>query len=189
MRNYKNPIIPYTVYGHTADPYVLRRKDKYYHCYMKDDGVYISVADKLCDIGMGTETKIYDAPTHGKNSLWFAPELHNINGKWYVYAAPQIDEEDTHCMCVLEYEGDTPVGQYKNMGMVHGLENSWCIDGTVMEFEGKLYFIWTTCKEIYMAQMESPTSICGKIIALTHPEYEFETKTEVLVNEGPAIPC
>lgn len=187
MKNYINPVIHYTEFGHTADPYVLRYKDKYYHCYMRKDGVYISVSDTLWELGKGIETKVYDAPLSGKDSLWYAPEIYNIDGKWYIYGAPQIDECDTHCMCVLSYEGDAPVGQYEKVGMIKGLEDTWCIDGTVLNHNGINYFIWTTCAQIYMAQMDSPTSICGKIIALTHPEFAFETKTEVLVNEGPAV--
>ena len=89
-------------------------------------------------------------------------------------------------MSVLAYKGETPIGQYEYKGMIRGLENTWCIDATVLQHEGEKFFIWTTCAEMYMARMDSPLSITGDIIALTHPEYEFETKQGV-VNEGPAI--
>ena len=39
---------------------------------------------------------------------------------------------------------------------------------------------------IYIAQMDSPTSITGKVTMLTRPEFEWE-KRKYDVNEGPAV--
>lgn len=187
MKIFSNPVIPTDNSGRTADPYVLRYQGWYYHCYQKSDGVYISKAKNLCDIGKAQEMRVYDTPTAGNNSSWYAPELHRIKGVWYIYGAPLVDDKnDIHCMTVLENRNENPLAYYENKGMVQGLENTWCIDATVMEHDGKLWFIWTTCAEIYMAQMESPFRITGEVLALTHPEYEFETKQGV-VNEGPAV--
>lgn len=186
MKSYTNPIIPTGTDGHTADPYVLRYQGFYYHCYMKRDGVYLSVTEQLCDLNSAKEFKVFDAPAKGPGAAWYAPELHYIDGVWYIYGAPQIDEEGTHCMSVLAYEGETPMGKYEYKGMIRGLENTWCIDATVLHHEGEMFFIWTTCAQMYMSRMDTPFSITGDITALTHPEYEFETKQGV-VNEGPAI--
>lgn len=187
MKHFKNPVIPAAADGHTADPYVIRHKEKYYHCYCRRDGVYITKADKLCDISWGEEIHAFAAPQCGKMSAWYAPELHRIGGKWYIYAAPAIDEkEHIHCMCVLERQSEEPFGKYEYKGMIKGLENTWCIDGTVFEHQGKHYLIWTTCSQMYMSMLKSPFEITGKITALAHPEYAFETKRGC-VNEGPAL--
>lgn len=187
MKAYTNPIIPTAHDGHTADPYVLYNDGWYYHCYCGIDGVYLSRAKELCDIGKGEKIKAYDAPQSGNGSEWYAPELHYVFGAWYIYGAPLIDEKTgLHCMSVLERRDRDPFGKYENKGMVCGLENTWCIDGTVMLQDEKYWFIWSSCAEICIAQMQSPWAITGKRMVLTYPEYEFETK-QGRVNEGPAV--
>lgn len=187
LKKYTNPIIPTSTNGHTADPYVIKYNGMYYHCYKLRDGVYLSKSKELCDIGTGERMCVYKAPEKGNDSLWFAPELHHINGAWYIYGAPITDETtDMHTMCVLENKSDDPMSPYTNLGMIHGLENTWCIDATILHHDNKLWMIWTTCAEMYISEMENPWTIKGKITALTHPEYEFETK-QGIVNEGPAI--
>ena len=187
MKKYQNPIIPTSSDGRTSDPYVIRFCGKYYQCYNKSDGVYISVSEELTDIGTAKETKVFDAPIEGIGSHWFAPELHRIDGVWYIYGAPQSDERGRHRMEVLKCEGKNPIGNYIPQGKVHGVNDGWSIDGTVLEHDGKLYFIWTSIREIFMSEMENPTKLFSKKVTLTKPEFPFETKTKVLVNEGPAI--
>lgn len=187
MQNYTNPVIPCETDGHTADPYVIYHDGFYYHCYCRHDGVYISRSACLSGIGSGEEFRVFEAPSSGNGSEWYAPELHFIDGAWYIYAAPLIDEKSgLHCMVVLQNKSDSPIGDYVSLGMVQGLENTWCIDGTVMEHCGEYWFIWTTCAQMYMARMQSPWAISGSAVALTHPEYPFETK-QGIVNEGPAV--
>lgn len=187
MKQYKNPIIPTSADGHTADPYVIRHDGKYYHCYSGHDGVYITKADELCDIASGEVLKVYSSPESGKLSSWYAPELHYIDGAWYIYGAPAIDDEGkTHCMCVLKRESENPFGKYEYIGMIKGIENTWCIDATIFEHMSENYMVWTTCRQMYMARMHSPTEITGKIMELSHPEFNFETK-QGFINEGPAV--
>lgn len=189
MKNYKNPIIATDTKGHgyTADPYVLRWKDKYYHCYRGEGGVYIGEADFLWELDKAKAVLVYKTPNSGIDSQWYAPELHHINDAWYIYGSPCTDDDNrNHCMTVLEYKGETPIGLYENMGMVGGLENTWTLDGTVLEHNGKHYFIWSSGSDIKMAEMENPRTLKGDFITLSTPEYEFETR-DGLINEGPAV--
>ena len=187
MKKFTNPIIPTETDGHTADPYVIRHDGYYFHCCCRLDGIYISRSSELCDIGSGEEFKVFDAPISGNMSQWYAPELHQIDGEWYIYASPLVDEKkDLHTMCVLHNKSDNPIGSYEFLGVVKGLENTWSIDGTIMEHDGDRWFIWTNCAEMFMTKMDSPTSITGPHISLMKPELEFETKCG-LVNEGPAV--
>ena len=184
---YINPIIRYNEneYGRTADPYVLRYNNMYYHCYMKRDGVYITEAKELWNIGTGKEYKIFDDVPGAKE--WFAPELYRINDTWYIYGAPDVNGKGLHCMCVLELKGDSPVGRYDNKGMVCGLENRWCIDGTILDYDNKRYFSWSDCGEIYIAEMDSPYSIKDEIVTIAKcAELDFE-KREGRIIEGPAV--
>ena len=129
--------------------------------------------------------KIYDCTPEEALKEWYAPELHLIDGKWYVYAAPDYGQ-GLHTMTVLVGEGDTPFCDYENMGPVKGLEGKWTIDGTVMLYHDELYFIWTRCAEMYISKMKDPLTLTGPVTVLAAPRFEFEQKVGC-INEGPAV--
>ncbi len=181
----RNPIIYNSNKGNTADPYVIRYNGYYYHCYSNKNGVFIAESKNLWDIGSGTTTQVYDSNEKNALSSWYAPELHRIDNKWYIYAAPDYGN-NLHVMTVLVCDGESPIGEYKNLGMMRGLENQWTIDGTVLNHLNELYFVWTRCQEMYIARMADPCSITGEITVLTKPEYPFETRVG-MINEGPAV--
>ncbi len=186
MRSFKNPIIQTERGGRTADPHVTRYGGYYYHCYEAGDGVYLARAKNLWEIGEGEKCRVYTVPDAAGYTAWFAPELHLLDGNWYIYAAPLVDGERLHTMCVLERKGEDPFGPFQSLGIIKGLEGEWSIDGTLLEHEGNRWFIWTKCKEMFMAKMSSPDSIEKPFISVMKPELPFETR-EGLVNEGPAI--
>lgn len=182
-----NKLLMRTIKGkecRTADPFVVLHNGYYYHAYEVPDGVYVAKTDDLNKLSQAKETLVIS-----KNVGWFAPEIHYLDGAWYMYASPDYSDgkHTMHVMTVLRCKDEAPDGEYENLGMMGGLENQWSIDGTVFEHDGKRYFIWTKCSEMYMAEMSSPTQITGKVITIARPEYDFELKTEVLVNEGPAV--
>ncbi|MBP3437372.1 MAG: glycoside hydrolase family 43 protein [Clostridia bacterium] len=185
MKPFQNPIIYNSEKGNTADPYVIRHEGYYYHCYANRQGVYITKSQTLWGIGSGETVQVYDSEAEGALPDWYAPELHRVDGKWYIYASPDYGN-NSHVMTALMREGDSPLGAYKNLGMIEGLENQWTIDGTLLYYQNERYFVWTRCQEMYIARMSSPCSITGKVTVLTKPEYPFETRAG-LVNEGPAV--
>ena len=187
MVKYENPVMlcDKNERGKTADPYVLRYNNKYYHCYMKSDGVYITESDELWNIGKGTEVRAFEDMESAYE--WYAPELHRIDNSWYIYGAPRINSEEVHSMCILELKGESPLGEYEYKGMVKGLENQWSIDGTILEHEDKMWFIWTDCGKIYMSEMDSPYSLKGERIVLAKSyELEFEKRKGKII-EAPAV--
>lgn len=192
MINYKNPVVQCEKDGHTADPHIVKWNGYYYHCYCRCDdnvnGVYISKSENLWDIGKGTEVKVFDANKEGETHDWYAPELHRIDGAWYIYGAPAFgDDNEFHTMCVLENKSDDPQEEYAYLGPVKGLENIWSIDGTILNFNDENWFVWTNCSEMYISKMINPWSIEDEHTVIAKPKFDFETKTEVLVNEGPAV--
>ncbi len=80
MKQYKNPIIPTSADGRTADSYVIRHDGKYYHCYSGHDGVYITKADELCDIASGDAVlKIKNLEGIGRFQVFRG----SIQGAWF----------------------------------------------------------------------------------------------------------
>jgi len=128
--------------------------------------------------------------------IW-APEIHFIDGKWYIYfTASRKDAIWEVRPYVLENASADPFkGEWNELGRLETGWDSFSLDGTTFKHKGKRYFVWTqrgrTPEEgrgtnIYIAQMDSPKSITGRVTMLTRPEYEWE-KRKYDVNEGPAV--
>src|SRR5690606_27272977 len=69
-----------------ADPWVFKKDGIYYYCGSGDGGIYVSQSEKMTD--PGERRTVWKAPEEGWNkmNIW-APELHFIEGKWYIYYA------------------------------------------------------------------------------------------------------
>ncbi|RYP25560.1 hypothetical protein DL768_011437 [Monosporascus sp. mg162] len=138
--------------------------------------------------------------------LW-APELHSLDDRWYVYYAathPSLGNRG-HRMFVL---GGPPAsedpcrGSWESLGRVGGTpEDQWAIDGTVFALDDSLYFVYSgwpldhgatgseLVQELFIARMESPTSVDGPPVSVSRPDQEWEITRDANgahgVNEGP----
>lgn len=182
---YQNPIIPNSERRNTSDPYILRHGGFYYHCYSNAEGVFLARSETPEGVSRGDLLQIYDCRKKGALPDWFAPELHRIGEKWFVYAAPDYGGW-MHTMTALVGEGDDPFCPYENAGPIGGLGGRWCIDGTVLQKDGRLYFVYTDCAHLYISEMKDPLTLTGKETVLTTPTLPFETKVGS-VNEGPCV--
>src|SRR5687768_12320905 len=78
---FTNPIAP------GADPWVVWHAGFYYWCASENDlGVAVYRSERLTD--RGEKIVVWQAPARGPHSreIW-APELHRLDGKWYIYVA------------------------------------------------------------------------------------------------------
>lgn len=197
---YKNPIVI-----QRADPFIHRHKDGYYYFIAsvpEFDRIELRRAktiDKLQD----AKTKvIWEKHKEGEMSeLIWAPEIHYINEKWYIYFAAAPNKEVTgitfnHRMYVLENESENPLeGNWIEKGQIKTGWESFALDATTFEHNEKLYYVWAqedldiepkSHSNIYIAEMENPWSLKSKPVLLTKPELDWETKL-YWVNEGPGI--
>src|SRR5688572_22246177 len=89
------------------------------------------------------EKVIWEPPEdsdHGEQ-IW-APELHEIAGRWYVYYSASDGYGRNHRTYVLEADG--PLGPYKEAGRIYDpRHDTWAIDLTVLRHEGHLYAVWS----------------------------------------------
>lgn len=136
------------------------------------------------------------------SKLIWAPELHYINGKWFVYFAAaettDLDENGMfqHRMFCLECDAENPMESEENWfehGQVKTPIDSFALDATCFEANEKLYYVWAQKdpaiegnSNLYIAEMENPWAIKTESVLLSKPEYDWETKG-FWVNEGPAI--
>jgi GH43 family beta-xylosidase len=124
--------------------------------------------------------------------LW-APELHEIGGRWYVYYSASDGQNENHRAYVLE--ADHPLGPYHSLGKICDRHHDfWAIDMTVLQHEGRLYAVWSGWdgehdgfpQHLYIAPMADPVTISGARVRISTPEHDWERRVAAL-NEGPQV--
>jgi GH43 family beta-xylosidase len=128
--------------------------------------------------------------------IW-APEIHHIDGKWYIYfAAGGSDEYETAWeirMYVLENEAANPLEPtWVEKGQIRTDWDSFSLDATTFEHRGVRYLVWAQQglekdgnSNLYIAEMSDQWTIRGEQVLLSKPEYDWEIIGH-RVNEGPA---
>lgn len=181
-----------------ADPWVTQWKGQYLYTRTVGGDVRLARNADLTKIGSTTSQVLFDPPatTAYGNNIW-APELHRLNGKWYMYFAADDGTDANHRMYVLEGNSQDPQGTYTFKGQISIPSNRWAIDGTVFSQGGKNYFIWsgrtngTTVdsggsQSLYIAEMSNPWTLTGNRTRISSPTFAWETHGHP-VNEGPEI--
>src|SRR5881227_3676522 len=98
------------------DPWVIFWKGHYYYCHeFNDCMIMVNKSSRLEDIGRHEHVVWRDPRGTSEAKLW-APELHRIDGKWYIYFTK--DGPKGHRMYVLKGMGDNPQGEYVLKGEI-----------------------------------------------------------------------
>jgi GH43 family beta-xylosidase len=193
---FRNPL----AYG--QDPWVVRQNGTYHLVQSGDRAIQVYRSARLTEVTK-SGTRVWTAPDTGWNrtNIW-APELHFLDGKWYVYyAAGRAGPPFVHQRSgVLESAGADPLGPYADKGPLFtgdepGGENVWAIDLTVARIGGQLYAVWSgwernattdrTPQHLYIAPMSNPWTISGRRVKLSSPTESWERGTELDLQEGP----
>lgn len=188
-----------------ADPYVYRHSDGTYYftaSVPSYDRIILRKSNTLDGLVDADEVTIWKRRDKGIMSwhIW-APELHYLDNKWYIYfAAGDVDNIWAIRPYVLECLGDDPIhdtwierGKMQRAADDEFSFEAFSLDATVFENHGKHYFVWAekvgvgrAISNLYIAEMESPTKLKSKQYLLTTPDYDWE-RVEFWVNEGPAV--
>lgn len=174
-----------------ADPWAYRHTDGYYY-FTKTTAVNVTLwkSEDLTTLDAGSKLEI---PTGGHN-IW-APELHYLNGAWYIYYAMDDGDNMNHRMYVMENTSADPMkGQWEKKGQITDESNRFAIDGTVLAVEGELYFIWSGLEaevndrqNLYIAHMSNPWTIDSERVEIARPTHSWETNHSPEINEGPQV--
>lgn len=188
-----------------ADPYVYRHTDGSYYFTASVpayDGIALRTSKVLEELDRAEEVMIWHKHETGPmgNHIW-APELHYLDGKWYIYFAAGT-AEDKWCIrpYVLECQGQDPIKDaWVEKGMMQCADEdefsfrAFSLDATIFENKGKYYYVWAEkvgvgrqISNLYIAEMESPTKLKTVQVLLTTPDYDWE-RHGFWVNEGPAV--
>lgn len=195
---FTNPLLP-----SGADPWSIYKDGYYYYTHTFGDRLVIWKTKNIADLNSAPHKTVFIPPA-GKpysKQLW-APELHFINHKWYLYFAADSGRNEGHRLWVLENHAKDPMqGTWKLRGRVSDASNKWAIDGSVFKHKGILYMVWSGWEgdangeqDIYISKMKNPWTLEGKRVRLSSPTLQWEQHGDlhdpnnpphVNVNEGP----
>ncbi|MBA9087596.1 GH43 family beta-xylosidase [Fontibacillus solani] len=197
-RRYINPVVE-----QRADPWVYKHKDGYYYFtasvpeYDRIEVRRSATIQGLKDAVPAVAWRKYETGPLSAN-IW-APEIHYIDGKWYIYfaAARTTETQDglfDHRMYVLENESENPLkGTWVEKGQVRTRWESFALDATTFQHNGDLYYVWAQKdpdipgnSNLYISKMSNPWTLTGEQVMITTPEYDWEI-IGFKVNEGPAV--
>ncbi|MFE3824515.1 family 43 glycosylhydrolase [Streptomyces sp. NPDC059092] len=191
---YRNPLVE-----RRADPYIHRHTDgRYYFTATAPeyDRVVLRRSRTLGGLSTAEESVIWRRHTSGDMGahIW-APEIHHIDGKWYIYfAAGRADDVWKIRIWVLENEHPDPFrGTWTEKGRITTAWDTFSLDATTFTHRGTRYLAWAQQEPgldnnsgLFLSAMANPWTLKGPQIRLTTPEFAWET-VGYKVNEGPAV--
>ncbi len=203
VNNYKQTELNRPFIAQRADPFILHAPDGsfYFTASVPEyDRIVLRHSQTLKGLADAEEVTLWRKHDEGIMSLHiWAPELHYLNGEWYIYYAGG-DKDDIWAIrpYVLKCTGQDPMTDpWIEMGLVKRADdfsfNDFSLDMTVFEHKGKLYTIWAEkvnqgqkISSLYIAEMKSPTELKTEQVLLTTPDYDWE-RVDFWVNEGPSV--
>lgn len=189
------------------DPWVLQHDGWYYYMNTTGNNLTLWRTRNMADLRTA-ESKVVYVPPVGQpysRELW-APEIHYIGGKWYIYFSADSLNNLSHRVWVIENSGPDPMqGDWTMKGKIGDRGDHWAIDMSVTEYNGQLYAAWSGWEgatngrqDIYLARLKNPWTIDGDRVRISQPDRPWEQHGDVpmawqkngevprvYVNEGP----
>ena len=184
-----------------GDPWVTRVDGVYY--YSASDCAVAAICLKqsrsLSGLARAPWVGVWNPPDkNGPNSrqIW-APEIHHLAGRWYIYYAADDGDNDRHRLYVLD--SDRPDGPYRQAdtghryGRLADSSGDWGIDPDVfIAADGRLYLTWSCTdypdarfpQRICLAPMRDPLHVAGPTVRLSAPTEPWEVRGDP-IQEGP----
>ena len=184
-----------------ADPCILRKDGWYYFTASvpEFDRIILRKARTLAELPDAVEKIIWYRHQEGPLScnIW-APEIHFIDGKWYIYFAAAragADESgvyDHRIYALMNDDPDPMNGGFTEAGRIDTGWESFSLDSTTVLYGVKRYFIWAQRdfgipgnSNLYIAEMKNALELKLPAVRLSVPEFDWECRG-FLVNEGPS---
>ncbi|MEN3322423.1 family 43 glycosylhydrolase [Mariniflexile soesokkakense] len=182
-----------------ADPWVHKTDDGVYYLIAtvpEYDRIVIRKATSINGLKEAKEKEVWHKHKQGTmgHHIW-APELHRIDGIWYIYfAAGEAENIWNIRMWVLSNSSEDPMqGEWIEEGQIKTQRESFSLDATTFVHKDKRYLIWAQNVRggkhgtaLVLSEMKNPTTLVGPEVILTEPDFSWE-KMKYNVNEGPAM--
>lgn len=188
-------------------PQAIKDGDTYYYMMPDWRRGHLSMysATSLDSLGKALPVTVWETDDTDFQNIW-SPELHKINGKWYIYFEADNGNTDNHHIYILENESDSPQNRnWKLCGpIVVNEEWNYGIHPSVFIVNDRQYMVWsgwekrrieTETQCIFIAEMENPWTLKSDRVLISGPEYEWERQWinpdgscsayPIFVNENP----
>ncbi|GGR69091.1 hypothetical protein GCM10010269_04800 [Streptomyces humidus] len=196
-----SPAVTYTnpIAEKRADPHIYKHTDGYYYftaTVPEYDRIVLRRATTIQGLSTAQEVTIWTKHSSGVMGahIW-APEIHFIDGKWYVYfAAGSTSDVWAIRMYVLEGSGANPLAAaWTEKGQIRTTWESFSLDSTTFVVNGVRYLAWAQRNpaennntSLFIAKLANPWTISGTPAEISQPTLSWET-VGFKVNEGPAV--
>ncbi|MEU6305085.1 family 43 glycosylhydrolase [Streptomyces chartreusis] len=192
-RPYANPLKSFK----GADPWLQYHDGNYYLITTTFTGILgIRKSPTLAGLATAPNVQVWSDTTSTRNTNFWAPEMHLVDGHWYVYySAGQsgvacCDSQRTH---VLESAGTDPMGPYTYKGSPTGSNltpGGWLIDASLLRANNRLYlvgsgFVDGSTQSLVIAPLRNPYTLASSTFTvISGPTLDWE-RSGSPVNEGP----
>lgn len=182
-----------------ADPHVMRTstgEHLFTGSVPEYDRIVLRRSPTLRGLGTAAERTLWTRPGSGAmgGHVW-APEIHAIAGRWFVYFAAG-DAGDPFRMrpYVLEADGPDPMtADWSVRGRIETELDTFALDATTFALDGERYLLWAqsepgidTNSNLRIARMSGPATLIGPEARIAVPTMAWETRG-FSVNEGPSV--
>ncbi|MDQ0114524.1 family 43 glycosylhydrolase [Paenibacillus harenae] len=211
---YPNPFI-----RERADPYIIHDAESGYYYFtasyptyghdgnneVQPDGydrIVIRRARTIEGLASAEETEVWNEENSSVNHRYiWAPELHNIQGKWYILCTAGVSADNVWSIrpIFIPCHGDVmdPAawsrdGHWAVNETNDGSFGTFSLDMTYFEHRGTHYVIWAekpAGSRLYMATIDpgQPWRLTSRRIELSAPDYAWEQAHGDQIDEGPAV--
>jgi len=191
---FQNPVF------RSQDPYVQYWRGNYYYSETDGDRISIRKSPSLTALGGQAAQVVWTSPWcgwDGHANVW-APEIHLVDGRWYIYYAADFATDGRHLLYVLEGGADPldtyTVGQTGDPnGQIIESSGRWAIDPNV--FYGPdhaLYLTWSCTEDevgkaaqsLCLARMSDALHVGSATARISTPTEDWERRSGS-IQEGP----
>jgi GH43 family beta-xylosidase len=179
----------------SADPWLVHHEGHYYFTATlePDGGIWVWKSATLAALDSGTKVKVHTPEVAQRSKQIWAPELHFLEDRWYIYYTASDGVDENHRLYVLESRGRDPLGPYAFKARLFDPANDgWALDPSVFRArDGKLYLLWVAHvpgngNGIRIAPMRNPWTVSGRSELLAQVDYDWE-RARYPINEGPVV--
>jgi GH43 family beta-xylosidase len=189
---FTNPLLP-----SGADPWITWRDGFYYLMHTTGSNLRIWRSRTLAGFKEGENKVVWHAPSTGPYShgIW-APELHFLRGRWYIYFAADAGANVSHRIWVAECDTQDPLtGQWQIKGKVADATDRWAIDATVFEEGSRLFMVWSgwegdtnVAQNLYIAELADPWTVKSPRVRISWPEFPWERVGDLTLRDPESNP-
>ena len=179
---YKNPLFTNGCY-----PYAIKYDGEYFFTMQEPSCDHISLwsTSNISSVGKSKKTIVWRPDKKQYSQHIWAPELHRLNGKWYIYFEADDGITDNHHLYVVENSSRNPLnGKFVFKGRIDTDEKcDFGIHPTTIVVGGRQYLLWSGWQKprveaetqcIYIALMSNPWTVSSHRVLISKPQYEWE---------------